>query len=121
MGLSISKRLVNLMHGNMWVESEVQQGSKFYFTVSSQISPMSIDSMRQKMKQFQKRNILFLNTREDEAALAVRELIEDFGCKPTVIDSVSCVSDKATCPHIDTIVVDSLHAVCISTIAPFTL
>jgi len=31
LGLSISKRLVNLMQGNIWVELEVLKGSKFFF------------------------------------------------------------------------------------------
>lgn len=32
LGLSIASRLVELMHGHLWVESEVGEGSVFYFT-----------------------------------------------------------------------------------------
>jgi CheY-like chemotaxis protein/HPt (histidine-containing phosphotransfer) domain-containing protein len=33
LGLAIVKRLVELMHGRVWIESKVNQGSRFYFTV----------------------------------------------------------------------------------------
>jgi len=33
LGLAISKKIVNMMDGNIWVESEVDKGSSFYFTV----------------------------------------------------------------------------------------
>jgi CheY-like chemotaxis protein len=37
LGLSISSQLVNLMHGHMWVESALGEGSKFHFTASFKI------------------------------------------------------------------------------------
>lgn len=97
------------MLGTMWVESELGQGSKFFFTITSQVNPMPIDAVLSKMQPFHKRNILFVDTLTDNTGVVQRIL--DLGLRPYVIHDVVEVSDKTGCPHIDTIVVDSLHAV----------
>ena len=97
------------MQGNMWVESEVSNGSKFYFTLTSQISPLSMDAALAKMQPFHGRTILFVDTLYDRTDVVQR--IIDLGLKPYVVHDVSEVSEKTSCPHIDTIVVDSLSVV----------
>jgi CheY-like chemotaxis protein len=41
LGLAISRRLVELMNGQMWVESEENRGSTFYFTIIAKAAPIS--------------------------------------------------------------------------------
>lgn len=109
LGLSISKRLVSLMNGSMWVESELSKGSKFFFTIQSQISISSIESVLAKMQPFQKRTILFVDTLSDRTGVTSR--INELGLKPHPVRDVMEVADKEHCPHIDTILVDSLSMV----------
>ena len=103
--LSISKRLVSLMQ----VESEVAKGSKFFFTITSQISHSTMEATLVKMAPFTKRTILFVDTLRDTSVV---DHIKDLGLRPYVMHEVSKVADKEKCPHIDTIVVDSLTVVC---------
>ena len=62
------------MQGNMWVESEVANGSKFFFTITSQISPLSMEATLTKMQPFQKRSILFVDTLFDRTGVVQRVL-----------------------------------------------
>jgi osomolarity two-component system sensor histidine kinase NIK1 len=101
LGLSISKCLVSLMQGSMCVESEVSKGSKFFFTITSQIRQSTVS----KMSPFAKRTILLVDTLRDTTG--VIDQIKELGLRPFVVQQVVEVADKERCPHIDTIVVDS--------------
>ncbi|KIJ62480.1 hypothetical protein HYDPIDRAFT_114607 [Hydnomerulius pinastri MD-312] len=107
LGLSISKRLVNLMQGNMWVESEVTKGSRFFFTITSQISQSSVENTLQKVQPFQRRAIMFIDTLGDTTGVVQR--IQELGFKAHASRDITEISDKERCPHFDTIVVDSLQ------------
>ena len=109
LGLSISKRLVSLMQGDMWVESEVSKGSKFYFTITTQISHSTLEATLTKMQPFAKRTILYMNTLGDRSNVA--EKIRLLGLKPHVATTVAQVANKDKCPHVDTIITDSLAIV----------
>ena len=85
------------------------KGSKFFFTIVSQISQSSIESVLQKMQPFAKRTLLFVDTLNDRTGVADRIL--ELGLKPYIVKDVMQVANKEHCPHIDTILVDSLVVV----------
>lgn len=93
----------------MWVESEVQKGSRFFFTISSQISQSSFESTLSKMSPFSKRTILFVDTMYDTTGVVDR--IRELGLKPFAVHDVQKLVNKEACPHFETIVVDSLSTV----------
>jgi len=87
LGLTISSRLVKMLGGRIWVESEVGKGSIFHFTMSFQegngkaeIIPLAQPSALQDMR------VLIV---EDNAInrRVLGETIGRWGMKPTVVDS----------------------------------
>ena len=62
-----------------------------------------------KIQPFAKRTILFVDTLRDKTGVVQR--IRELGLRPYVVHDATDVGNKETCPHIDTIVVDSLSVV----------
>ncbi|KAG8920498.1 histidine kinase osmosensor [Tulasnella sp. 418] len=119
LGLSISKRLVSLMQGKMWVDSEPGKGSNFYFTITSSIAPVGrLETVQQKVLPYANRTILYMDSLGDITGVA--EKIEELGLRVFVAHEVTVLQDKSKLPFIDTILSDSLAAVSrLSMIIPF--
>lgn len=97
------------MQGNMWVESELGKGSKFFFTITSQVSSPPLEMVFQRMAPFSGRTILYIDTAcEGEG---VTKLIQTMGLRPYVVHDITGVSNRERCPHVDTILLDSLAIV----------
>jgi osomolarity two-component system sensor histidine kinase NIK1 len=112
LGLTISKRLVNLMSGNLWVESEYGQGSRFYFTTLAEMTYVPEEQIIERLSTWAGRYILFIDTLGDETGIV--EMLIQLKLKPIIIHSVGEVWDlnkRDGFPTFDTMIVDSLQAV----------
>ena len=87
LGLSISIRLVQLMAGNMWVESETGHGTEFHFTLplAPATGPVkAVDGVRSDLLQGVK--VLIVDDNQTNR-LILEMMVKQWGLVPTSVDS----------------------------------
>ncbi|MBN2010241.1 response regulator [candidate division KSB1 bacterium] len=98
LGLTISKQLVKMMDGDIWVESKLEKGSKFHFTVTlperaantneSMIITHHLKGLKVLAVDDNSTNLLILN-----------EMLKSFSCTPTLFDKPDDLIDHLNQGH----------------------
>jgi osomolarity two-component system sensor histidine kinase NIK1 len=97
------------MDGEIWVESIVNEGSQFMFTVKTRINrDISSLMLHDRMKPFVGRAVLCIGL-----GVAPQDFrtIRGLGMVPVVSKRVEEVNDKDLVPNVEAIIVDSIDAV----------
>ena len=110
LGLTISKALIELMGGEIWVESELNKGATFYFTIPYVPAPTSHDeelsSISQKSPMWDNRSILIVDS-DVEAASGIETLLKTTKIKIlTVQSSDQAIDAVVKTPNLDLIIID---------------
>lgn len=85
LGLAISKDLVELMEGEIWVESEYEKGSSFFFTVKLEVSHSQVQAPQIETN-IEGLNVLVVDDSET-ARQVLRNQLTNFGIKHELVES----------------------------------
>ncbi|CAN6619394.1 hypothetical protein TRVA0_007S03202 [Trichomonascus vanleenenianus] len=113
LGLSISKRLINLMGGEVWVKSVYGEGSQFHFTLAVQPADAGLNQLLEIIAPFRDHNVLFIDTVHEKHV--TEELVANMArlyLNCWVVHSVEeapLPERSGTGPKFDTIIVDTLE------------
>eukprot|EP00904_Undaria_pinnatifida_P002330 jgi/Undpi1/12098/HiC_scaffold_41.g14071.m1 len=98
LGLAISKRLVEMMDGNVKVESTVGQGTTFSFTFAAEITPMLEQIYMQNLPALEGKQILVIDDNETNRKIITRQL-SSWGIRSEALESGALALQRLNEPH----------------------
>ncbi|KAF2731612.1 two-component osmosensing histidine kinase [Polyplosphaeria fusca] len=91
LGLSISKRLVTLMGGRMWVESDYGKGSIFYFTCRVRLGNPDLSAIQTQLAPYSRHTVLFVDQGHTQFSTEVVDHLKALDLNPVVVNSIDDV------------------------------
>lgn len=85
LGLTICKQLVQLMNGNIWVESAVGSGTTFHFSIPMRIAAEQPSTSRFKLESLQGIRTLVVDDNATNRRI-IEEMLNSWGLAPTSVD-----------------------------------
>ena len=86
LGLTICKRIAEMMGGEIWVESEKGQGSTFYFTTEFEISTEGEEAEKGIPKDLNQLKVMIVED-NPSTMMVIKRYVESFGFTPTIAKS----------------------------------
>lgn len=95
LGLTISRQLVEMMHGRMWVESELGKGSTFRFTAEFDISASQQTYPPAELRSLQALSVLVVDDNSTNRKI-LNELLQYWHMRPVLAESAAAARAAVT-------------------------